>query len=56
MKVKEYKIGGTTVEIYDDYIVKTEEERQAILDRVGKIYSDYFSTASMKAKETSQTA
>lgn len=41
MKVAEYHIGNSTVEIHDDYIVKTEEERQRILERVGKIYSTY---------------
>ncbi|EEG52891.1 hypothetical protein [Enterocloster asparagiformis] len=44
MKVREYKIGESTIEIHDDYIVKTEEERQEILSRVGKLYSDYLST------------
>ena len=44
MKIKEYKIGESTFEIHDDYIVKTEEERQEILSRVGKLYSDYLST------------
>lgn len=51
MKVAEYKIGNGTVEIYDDNIVKTVEEREKILDRVGKIYSSYFSD-----KEKEQTA
>ena len=32
MKVAEYKIGNGTVEIYDDNIVKTAEEREKILD------------------------
>ena len=44
MKVAEYKIGNGTVEIYDDNIVQTAEEREKILDRVGKIYSAYFSS------------
>ena len=39
MKVKEYKIGGTTIEIHDDCIVKTEEEKQEILERIGRLYS-----------------
>ncbi len=51
MKVAEYKIGNGTVEIYDDNIVKTAEEREKILDRIGKIYSTYFSD-----KEKEQTA
>lgn len=51
MKVAEYKIGNGTVEIYDDNIAKTAEEREKILDRVGKIYSAYFSD-----KEKEQTA
>ena len=51
MKVAEYKIGNGTVEIYDDNIMKTAEEREKILDRVGKIYSAYFSD-----KEKEQTA
>lgn len=42
MKVKEYKIGGSTIEIYDDYIVKTEEEKQEILERIGRLYSGIF--------------
>ncbi len=50
MKVKEFKIGNSTVEIYDDYIVKTEEERQEILERVGKLYSDYLSTEGRKSQ------
>lgn len=51
MKVKEYKIGGSTIEIYDDYIVKTEEEKQAILDRIGRLYSGIF--AKQKQKQES---
>lgn len=51
MKVAEYQIGNGTVEIYDDNIVKTAEERERILDRVGKIYSAYFS-----GREKDQTA
>ena len=51
MKVAEYKIGNGTVEIYDDNIVKTAEEREKILDRIGKIYSTYFSD-----KEKEKTA
>ena len=42
MKVKEYKIGGSTIEIYDDYIVKTEEEKQEILERIGRLSSGSF--------------
>ena len=51
MKVAEYQIGNGTVEIHDDNIVKTAEEREKILDRVGKIYSAYFSS-----REKEQTA
>ncbi|MEG0216486.1 MAG: hypothetical protein RR685_10195 [Hungatella sp.] len=39
MKVKEMRLGNCIVEIYDDYVVKTEEERKECLDRVGKIVS-----------------
>lgn len=51
MKVAEYQIGNGTVEIYDDNIVKSAEEREKILDRIGKIYSAYFSS-----NEKEQTA
>ena len=37
MIVKEYKAGNTIIRIHDDYIVKTPEEVQAILDRLGQI-------------------
>ena len=37
MIVQEKKIGNTTIRIHDDYIVKTPEEVQAILDRLGQI-------------------
>lgn len=42
MKVKEYKIGGSTIEIHDDYIAKTEKEKQEILERIGRLYSGIF--------------
>lgn len=40
MKVKEMKVGNCKIEFYDDYIVKTEKERQEILRRLSIIASN----------------
>lgn len=37
MIVKEYKIGGTTVQIDDTYFPKNEEERQKVYEEFNKI-------------------
>ena len=39
--VKEMKIGKTTVRIHDDSCVKTPEEVQEILKRIGVIVSNW---------------
>ena len=50
--VKEMKIGNTRIKICDDYVVKTQEEREAILQRVAQIaYDIYASKPSADAKE-----
>lgn len=37
MLVEEYKDGNCTIKIYDDYVVKTQEEVDAILKELGQI-------------------
>ena len=39
--VKDYYIGNTRIRIHDDYCVKTQEEIDSILKRIGSIYADY---------------
>jgi hypothetical protein len=34
--VEEFKIGNTTIQICDDYCVKTEEEIERILNRISE--------------------
>ncbi|MCB7321295.1 hypothetical protein [Lacrimispora sp. 210928-DFI.3.58] len=51
MKVREMQIGNCTVEFHNDYIVKTEEERQAILKHLSIIVS-----SSLAQKEKMETA
>ena len=38
--VKEIKIGNTICRIYDDFVVKTPEEVQKHLDRIGEIAAE----------------
>lgn len=39
MKVEEYKLGNTVIEIHDDaYIGKTQKDIDAILARIAHIY------------------
>ena len=40
--VARYKIGNTRVSICDDYAVKTQEEKKAILDRIMDIFAPYY--------------
>lgn len=40
MKVKEMKIGNCQIEIHDDYIVQTEEEKKEILRHLSIIVSN----------------
>lgn len=40
MKVKEMQIGNCQIEIHDDYIVQTEEEKQEILRHLSIIVSN----------------
>jgi hypothetical protein len=39
MKVEEFKLGNTTIEIHDDaYVGKTQEDIDNILARIAQIY------------------
>lgn len=55
--VYEEKIGNTICRICDDYVVKTKEERDAILERVAEILSRAeerrMCEAALKQSETS---
>lgn len=39
--VKKFMDGNCQIEIYDDYMAKTEEENNKILDNIAKIYVDH---------------
>ncbi|MDW2799862.1 hypothetical protein RZO55_20025 [Clostridium boliviensis] len=42
MQIMEMKIGNTLIRAHDDCFVKTEEEKQEILDNVGRIASSIY--------------
>lgn len=42
MQIMEIKIGNTLIRAHNDCFVKTEEERQEILDHVGRIASNIY--------------
>jgi hypothetical protein len=50
MVVLEKKIGNTIIRAHDDCFVKTEEERQQILDNVGRIASSIYQVKEQKEK------
>ena len=37
MLVKEFKLGNTTIEVYDEFYPKTEEERKLVYEEFNKI-------------------
>jgi hypothetical protein len=48
-KVEEFYLGATHVEIWDDYVVKTQEEVDAILDRISDIWTAHLQRERAKA-------
>lgn len=42
MVVKEYKIGQSVVRIHDDCMAKTQEENQAIIDRISDLVTHQY--------------
>lgn len=53
--VEEHKYGNCTVYIHDDYVVKTQEEVDAILEELGRIVSRYETKRIMKELEESES-
>lgn len=39
--VKDYYVGNTHIRVHDDYCLKTKEEVDAVLKRIGNIYTSY---------------
>lgn len=54
--VEEHKYGNCTVYIHDDYVVKTQEEVDAILEELGRIVSRYETKRIIKKLEESEKA
>ncbi|WP_394522734.1 hypothetical protein [Lacrimispora sp. JR3] len=50
MVVLEKKIGNTIIRAHDDCFVKTEEERQQILDNISRIASGIYQEKERKEK------
>lgn len=42
MVIAEYTIGGSKIRFHDDCMAKTDEENQAILDRVAKLITSFY--------------
>lgn len=40
--IARYKIGNTRITVCDDYCVKTQEEKKAILDRIMDIFAPFY--------------
>ncbi len=53
MLVFEMKIGNTIIRGHDDCVVKTADERQKILDNVGRIAAGIYREKENKQKEGS---
>ncbi len=51
--VESFTIGNTKIKICDDYCVKTSEEVQAILDRIGKLVFEQICTDTIKLNSAS---
>lgn len=49
-KVEDFYLGSTHVEIYDDCVVKTQEEVDAILNRVAEIWTAHLQRQRAKAE------
>ena len=46
--------GGGAVRIHDDYAVKTEEEKQAIIDAVSRVYMNQYIREAREKKRQEQ--
>lgn len=40
-KVEDFYLGSTHIEIYDDFVVQTQEEVNAILNRISEIWTTH---------------
>lgn len=52
MVIKEYKYGKSTVRFHDDCMAKTEQENQAILDRITRLVSMHYQMQESKKDKT----
>jgi hypothetical protein len=53
-KVEEFYLGSTHVEIWDDYVVKTQEEVDAILNRISEIWTAHLLREQSKQNQSKE--
>lgn len=52
--IKTVKSGNCIIRFHDDFIVKTKEEEQAILDRIAEIYVNAFRKQALRKLQREQ--